>query len=335
MKIDEINPNPSPDFSVLRKVLFRDGIPPYVPLYELFADNPVMKSITGKEISSPSDTVDFYYRCGYDYVPAWPSYTMNIGNLIDSRQPYPITNRESFNAHQWPEAGEIGMNQFDEINSVLPQGMKIIAQTGGPLEMAEALFGYENLCYMLYDDSALVSDVFEYIGRLYRNIYTKFTAQKNIGAVVISDDMGFKTQTLIDVPSLKKYVFPIYRELAEIIHARELPCILHSCGQLSEVMDSLISEVKIDAKHSYEDAILPVEEAKRVYGDRIAVLGGFDLDRLCRSSPDEIMLYTHKLIDMGRNGGYALGSGNSIASYVPPENFLAMISAAHKSRKTI
>jgi hypothetical protein len=28
-------------------------------------------------------------------------------------------------------------------------------------------------------------------------------------------------------------------------------------------------------------------------------------------------------------GGYALGSGNSIADFVPNENLLAMISAAH------
>lgn len=333
MNIDEINPNPSPDFSVLQKVLLRDGSPPYVPLYELFADTAVMNAVTGKNISSPADTVDFYYRCGYDYVPAWPSYHMITGNLTDSRQPYPISDRETFETHRWPEAGEIRMNQFEEISSVLPRGMKIIAQTGGPLEMAEALFGYENLCYMLADDPQLVSDVFECIGKLYRSIYRKFAVQKNVGAVVISDDMGFKTQTLIDVASLKKYVFPIYRELSEIVHSHELPCILHSCGQLREVMDDIITDIRIDAKHSYEDVILPVEEAKRMYGDRISILGGFDLDRLCRSTPESVTEYARTLVDMGRDGGYALGSGNSIASYVPAENFLAMIAAAHEYRK--
>lgn len=330
MRIDEINPKPSPDFSVLRKVLFREGVPPHVPLYELFADFQVMRAVTGKAISSPAETIEFYYRCGYDYVPAWPSYNMKVGNLIDTRLPYPISDRKSFDKHRWPEADEIGMNQFDEIGSALPRGMKIIAQTGGPLELAEALFGYENLCYMLADDPALVSGVFDRIGKLYRDIYTKFVVQEKIGAVVISDDMGFKTQTLIDVASLKKYVFPIYCGLAEIIHAHDLPCILHSCGNLREIMDDLISNVKIDAKHSYENSILPVEEAKRMYGDRIAILGGFDLDMLCRGTPESVLAYARSLIDMGKSGGYALGSGNSIAAYVPPENFLAMISAAHE-----
>lgn len=332
MKIDEINQKPSPDFSVLRKVLLREGTPPYVPLYELFADLQVMRTVTGKAISTPADTIEFYYRCGYDYVPAWPSYYMKIGNLIDTRQPYPISDRESFDKHRWPEADEIGMNQFNEIGSALPDGMKIIAQTGGPFEMAEALFGYENLCYMLADDPTLVSDVFDRIGKLYRDIYTKFVAQEKVGAVVISDDLGFKTQTLIDVASLKKYVFPIYHDLAEIIHAHDLPCILHSCGNLSEIMDDLISNVKIDAKHSYEDTILPVEEAKRMYGDRIAILGGFDLDKLCRGTPESVLAYAGSLIGMGKSGGYALGSGNSIAAYVPPGNYLAMISAAHAYR---
>jgi uroporphyrinogen decarboxylase len=70
---------------------------------------------------------------------------------------------------------------------------------------------------------------------------------------------------------------------------------------------------------------LPVEEAYSLYGSRIAILGGIDVDFLCRSSPIEIKKRTDKLLDLTKSGGYALGSGNSIPDYVPIENYLAMI----------
>jgi uroporphyrinogen decarboxylase len=145
--------------------------------------------------------------------------------------------------------------------------------------------------------------------------------------------LGFKTQTLIGVNDLRKYVLPWHKRLAEIAHAAGKPCILHCCGNLSEIMEDIIEYVGIDAKHSYEDSILPVSEAKRLYGDRIAILGGFDVDRLCRSSEGEVRQETRHLVEnLGADGGYALGSGNSIAAYVPVENYLAMLDEGWRTR---
>jgi len=36
--------------------------------------------------------------------------------------------------------------------------------------------------------------------------------------------------------------------------------------------------------------------------------------------------------ELGDGGGYAFGSGNSIASFVPPGNYLAMLDEAWKIR---
>lgn len=102
--------------------------------------------------------------------------------------------------------------------------------------------------------------------------------------------------------------------------------LLHSCGNLREIMDDLIDEVGIDAKHSFEDGIQPVTEAKRLYGDRVALLGGIDVDYLCRSSEEEVRAYTRRVIEVcAPGGGWALGTGNSVANYIPVKNYLAML----------
>jgi uroporphyrinogen decarboxylase len=94
-------------------------------------------------------------------------------------------------------------------------------------------------------------------------------------------------------------------------------------------MDSIIDVCKYDGKHSYEDTIEPVEAAYERWGNRIAIMGGIDLDFVCRKTPEEVYQRSRAMLERAeKHGGYALGSGNSIPEYVPQENYFAMISAA-------
>ncbi|MFA0747270.1 MAG: hypothetical protein EORIYHIE_001139 [Candidatus Fervidibacter sp.] len=94
-------------------------------------------------------------------------------------------------------------------------------------------------------------------------------------------------------------------------------------------MDDLINDVGIEGKHSFEDAIITAEEFQRLYSDRIAVLGGVDLNILSAATPEKVRQRTRQLIETcGAKSRFAIGSGNSIPTYVPVENYLAMIDEA-------
>jgi uroporphyrinogen decarboxylase len=324
--IQKIVKNPSPDFNRLLDALYRKKPEGRVPFYELYANIETMEKVLEKPVRDRAATVEFYYKCGYDYVPAWPHVQMKTGNLADTRLDYPIKDWKSFDEYSWPKPGEVDFSEFELLPKLLPDGMKIIAQTGGIFEAAEMLFGYESLCLMLYDDTSLVEAVFSKLAELYKEIYEGMSSVSEVGAVVISDDMGYKTQTLLKADDLRKYVLPAHKMLCDIIHKQGKPCILHSCGNLHSIMEEIIGYVGIDAKHSYEDVILPVEDAAKLYGNRIAILGGIDVDFLCRRSIEQVKARTTVLLEkLGSKGGYALGSGNSIPGYVPIENYLSML----------
>ena len=71
---------------------------------------------------------------------------------------------------------------------------------------------------------------------------------------------------------------------------------------------------------------MPVEEAYEQYHDRIAILGGIDVDFVCRSTPEEVYARSRAMLERSASrGGYALGTGNSVPEYIPYENFIAMI----------
>jgi uroporphyrinogen decarboxylase len=188
------------------------------------------------------------------------------------------------------------------------------------------LMGYEPMSYAMADQPDLIEAMFERIGGALVKVFDAIASHDAVGAVFLGDDMGFKTQTMISPEDMRRYVFPWQRRLAEVVHAAGKPFLLHACGNLEAVMDDLIDDVGIDAKHSFEDVIMPVTEAKQRWGDRIALLGGIDVDLLTRGRPEQVRARTREVLEACMpGGGYALGSGNSVANYVSLGNYLAML----------
>jgi uroporphyrinogen decarboxylase len=143
------------------------------------------------------------------------------------------------------------------------------------------------------------------------------------------DDMGFRTGTLVAPKHLRQYSLVWHKRFAALAHQHGKPYFLHSCGNVEKIMPDLIEDVCIDGKHSYEDVIIPVEDFQTRYGDRIAVLGGMDIHRLTYGSEGEVRQRVRYLVETcGGRGRYAIGSGNSIPSYIPMPNYLAMIDEA-------
>lgn len=351
-------PEPSPDFSRLLTVLLRRGEPDRVPFVELFADAEVMSAVVGEEIAEPLPRdhsqrekdllriISFWHRCGYDYVSLWPTVSLPVRRTA-SGDTATLTHRErewqdestgiinswqDFESYPWPRPEDIDWFNLEFASRHLPDGMKIIALgPGGQLEHIMWLMGYVPFSLALKDDPGLVHAVAERIGALLVSLYATAADIPNVGALWIGDDMGFRTGTMVSPADLRRFVFPWLAKLAGIAHDHGMPFLLHSCGNLESIMNDLIETVEIDARHSFEDAIQPVSEAKRLYGDRISLLGGADVDFLCRSTGEEVRAYTRRLIDeCAPGGGWALGTGNSVANYIPLSNYLAMLDEGYR-----
>ncbi|MFP3896371.1 MAG: hypothetical protein ACLFV5_06000 [Anaerolineales bacterium] len=72
-------------------------------------------------------------------------------------------------------------------------------------------------------------------------------------------------------------------------------------------------------------------EAYEKYGDRIAIFCGIDVDFLCRAGAEAIRRRVRRTPDACLpGGGYCLGTGNSVANYIPLENYLSMVDEGRK-----
>ena len=329
------------------------------PLVEYLVDDVVMRPIVtgllrrqwvdeGQDRASQAayldNFIEFWYRMGYDFVRFERGLGLAINQLLlpDTAPGSPklrawadehggsIRTWADFERYPWPRIEDVDFFPFEYISRHLPEGMGLItSHAGGIFEHLSWIMSYEGLCLALYDDPDLVQAISDRLGELMTAFYAHLLDLDHVVAIFPGDDMGFRTSTLVAPAALRRYCLPWHKRFAAMTHARGLPYFLHSCGNVVLIMEDLIGDVGIDGKHSFEEAILPVQEFQVRYGGRIAVLGGIDMNVLAAGTPEQVRQQTRWLMETcGKRGRYAVGSGNSIPSYIPVDNYLAMVDEA-------
>lgn len=342
-------------YKTVDRILARDPSEQYVPMYEHGIDYPIIAEIMGYkdqiDFSVKSGLkefwrrwINFYDQMGYPYVsvemgPKFPSLQMLAGKstsdaitrgYVDENKGIIETLEDVRNPEYWKSIDEMfDYDLYAEILQLVPDHMRAVGgASGGPFEHATFLMGLVPFSMNTYDDPEMLDEFMEVIGTRLIGVAERLIKNEKLGIYRFGDDMGFKSNTMVSVDTLERYVFPWQKKIVDVVHKAGKKFLLHSCGQLKNIMDTLIDDVKIDAKHSFEDVIMPVEECKKLWGDRVTIVGGIDVDFMCRATPENIKKRTLEVMKLcSKGGGYMVGSGNTITSYTPAKNYLAMVEA--------
>ncbi|NDJ85690.1 MAG: hypothetical protein GYB66_07375 [Chloroflexi bacterium] len=357
---DPVLPHPQPDFEALLAVLKGTRQPERVHFIELSMDGEIMQALTerylgedwfewgqGFEFTPPEpyfkQVVNLYYRLGFDHAPVWatwpnhprPAYRSgeNTAALASGQRNWTeegsglITSWEDFEHFPWDDL-QPDPRPVEYATRYLPDGMMLTVNTTYFEHIFENLLGFEGLSYLMYDEPELVDAVFEHWGRKVLAYYEAVIGMERVGGIFHADDMGFKTSTLIAPDALRRLVLPWHKRFAALAHEHGKIFCIHSDGNLYKqgIIDDLIDDVRIDGFHAFEEIIMPVTQFNAEYGHRVATLGGIDMDRLVRWPEPALRQYIRAVLDKNMPGGrYALGSGNTVANYIPLENYLILL----------
>ncbi|MGB9677679.1 MAG: uroporphyrinogen decarboxylase family protein [Candidatus Ratteibacteria bacterium] len=351
---------PKPDLNDFKNVILRKSKGERIHCAELHIDKEILKFLWENYFEEkwiePIDyhtqkkaiknIVSIYYKLGFDTIRLSSDFRFSSNLKFDipkketddtslfskgkrkwvEEKEGIIKNWNDFEKYMWPEPEKIETWVFEYLSEILPENMGIfLSISQGIFETLMFLFGLENLCYQIYDNGELVRKTIEKIGGIIYNATKKFINIEKVIGIFQGDDMGFKTQTLLPPEFFKNYILPWHKKLSELAHKNGKIYVLHSCGNVEQLMEEFIYEVKIDAKHSFEDEIMPVWKFKEKYGDKVGIIGGVDVGKLCILKENELKIYVRGVLEKCEGAGYIFGSGNSIANYVPPENFLIML----------
>ncbi len=344
-----------PDWEAFVVTILRQGTPRRVHHIELFQDPEISDAIAeqfdllaGLEAGDPDyarkKRIAVQRFCGFDYVTVsvgleMPVFQQTIpdtaalrragGRAFQDEHRGPIGSWADFEQYPWPDPTAPAVTrELEWYQAHTPEDMCLVAQGGFGhfCENLTWLMGYERCCYALYDQRDLVRALAARLLQQDRVVMQRILEFDRVTLTWASDDMGYKTGLLFAPADLREFVLAGHQDLAALAHAAGRPYLLHSCGNLGAIMDDFTDRVRIDGKHSFEDTIEDVRQVKRTYGQKIALLGGLDVDFLCRADAAAIRRRVRDTLDICQpGGGYCLGTGNTVANYIPLDHYLAML----------
>jgi len=143
-----------------------------------------------------------------------------------------------------------------------------------------------------------------------------------------TDKTSQTSEKSVPVKFFKDLIFPNLRKQVQAAHKAGLKFIKHSDGNLNPILQALAS---LDGLHSLDlTAGMDMKSVKRLYDDRLVLMGNVSVDNLCTRSVEDMVEQTRCLRTAALGGGYIFTSSNSWYADSKFENCLAMVETGRK-----
>lgn len=146
------------------------------------------------------------------------------------------------------------------------------------------------------------------------------------------NDMGYRNGLLFSPRTYQEVLQETDAMVCEFFHKNNMPVILHSCGNVKELIPYLI-DAGFDCLQPLEvKAGMDLLELKPEYGDKISFMGGIDVRKMTDpiAIEDEI---SRKFEVAKRGGGYIYHSDHSIPKNISFADYNRVISLVKKYGK--
>jgi len=147
-------------------------------------------------------------------------------------------------------------------------------------------------------------------------------------ALFLGEDYGHNLGPFMSPKQFREVFFPALKIQCEEIKSIGSPMLYHSCGNNRLILDQMV-EGGIDLYQAIQ-TVEKIDEIKKLYGDKITLMGGVDSDTLCRGTVEDVRREARFAIKhCAPGGGFILASSHSIMIACKYDNFMAMIDMAY------
>ncbi len=328
------------------------GIPDRVPMFDFLFQEPLYEVLIGHKPGSYNgpDALELAKKLGHDgiwvplagfqgYSPEWiddKTYRDEWGTTfvrsdvswpIDSPISYPIPDRAAFERYRCPDpllpGRDADLRQTIANNS--DSALAITCGIQGPLTTAWLLMGFENICFSLYDDPALLESVFAMSNDFFKKA-AKVAVDCGIDGIWVSEDLGDSKSGFFSRDLYIKHFYPYLRDLVGYVDSLGVPALLHSCGQITEYLD-LLAATKLKSIHPLQrTAGMDLAKVKKDHGKRFCIIGNIDSSRtLPFGTEADVRAEVREAIRAAApGGGYILASDHSLHDGISVGNVQAM-----------
>ncbi|MGI9385506.1 MAG: uroporphyrinogen decarboxylase family protein [Methyloligellaceae bacterium] len=247
---------------------------------------------------------------------------------------HPITSMEDLKNYTWPDPADPALlDPIDDICKRYQDDYFIIVDLSSTLiEAAYAhIVGTQNFFLFLFDQPELIKGVLDGLTEYYTEI-GRNCIKRGVDMVRVGDDVGAQQSMMLSPDQWRElgkprfqYMFDTWRKEREDIFIK-----LHSCGDYSPIIgDEVELGVHLSGLMQPTGGNKDQVGIKRKYGEDIAFVGGFDVQRLLpRGQVEEVR---QGVLDVMKNlavgGGYIFSPSHYILADVPVQNIYTMLEA--------
>lgn len=182
----------------------------------------------------------------------------------------------------------------------------------------------EDLLMLMATDPDWVADMFKTDAELICDIFKHCISNGiEFDGGFFWDDLGYKNGLLFSPRMYRDLLQPCHKQITDLLHENGLKTILHTCGNVNELIEYLI-EAGWDCLQPLEvKAGMDLLDLHEKYGDRLTFMGGIDARNI--ANPD-LSVVEQELADKlsaakSWSGGYIYHSDHSIPDNVSLEHF--------------
>lgn len=127
----------------------------------------------------------------------------------------------------------------------------------------------------------------------------------------LCSDYCFNTSPFYSDDMFEEFVVPYLRDIIEYYHGNGYYSIKHSDGNIMPILGKIV-DCKPDAVHSLDpQGGVDLKEAKRLYGDRVCLIGNVNCGKMQTGTEEELVQDTRRSLREGMPGyGYIFSTSN-------------------------
>ncbi len=203
----------------------------------------------------------------------------------------------------------------------------LIATGHGLFESAWGLCGFENYLGYLMGEQDFVHELTDKLAD-YSCKVTKQLKELGVDGIRFGDDWGFQDRLMVRAEVWRDLYKKAYAEIFAAARDAGAVVMMHSCGNLTEIIPDLI-EIGLQVLHPLQPEAIDVRKCQVEFGKDITFWGGLgSQSTIPHGTPEDNRREVLDMLEVFRDGGYILAPAGAIPTEAPVENVVAIIEAA-------
>ena len=247
---------------------------------------------------------------------------------------HPIKSKEDLKNYTWPDPADPAL--LDPIKSLCAEYQDdyfiIVDLSSTLIEAAYAhIVGTQNFFLMMFDEPELIQGVLDGLTEYYTEL-GKHVIALGVDMIRVGDDVGAQQAMMISPDQWRELAKPRFDHMFKQFRKANSDIFIkfHSCGDYSPILgDEVELGVSLSGLMQPTGGNKDQVGLKKKYGADIALIGGFDVQRLLpRGQVEEVragVLQTMQNLAVG--GGYIFSPSHYILADVPVQNIYTLLEA--------